>query len=36
MEELVPKATGKEARLEKKKVRADRKREREMSPGEYS
>ena len=33
MEELVPKATGREARLEKKKMHAEKRRNREISPG---
>ena len=33
MDELLPKATGKEARLEKKRVRAEKRRDREISPG---
>jgi len=33
MDELLPKATGKEARFEKKRIRAEMKRERETSPG---
>ena len=33
MDELLPKATGKEARFEKKKVRAEKRRDREISPG---
>ena len=33
MDELLPKATGKEARFEKKKIRAEKRREREISPG---
>ena len=31
--ELLPKATGKEARLEKKRIRSESRREREISPG---
>ena len=34
MEELVPKATGREAQLEKKKRRAEQRRDKELSPGE--
>ena len=33
LDELLPKATGKEARVEKKRVRAEQRKEREMSPG---
>ena len=33
LDELLPKATGKEARVEKKRVRAEQRREREISPG---
>ena len=33
MEELLPKATGKEARFEKKRMRAEKRRGREISPG---
>ncbi len=33
MDELLPKATGKEARAEKKRMRAEKRREKEMSPG---
>ena len=33
MEELLPKATGKEARFEKKRMRAEKRRDREISPG---
>lgn len=33
MDELLPKATGKEARFEKKKIRAEKRRDREISPG---
>ena len=35
MDELLPKATGKEARFEKKKIRAEKRRDREISPGKY-
>ena len=31
---MLPKATGREARVEKKKIRAETRREREISPGE--
>ena len=34
LDELLPKATGREARLEKKRVRAEKRRDREISPGE--
>lgn len=33
LDELLPKATGKDARLEKKKIRAEKRRDREISPG---
>ena len=33
MDELLPKATGKEAKFEKKKIRAEKRRDREISPG---
>ena len=36
MDELLPKATGKEARFEKKKIDREKKRVREGSPGELS
>ena len=35
MDELLPKATGKEARIEKKKIEREKKRARETSPGRY-
>lgn len=35
MDELLPKATGKEARIEKKKIEREKKRARETSPGKY-
>jgi len=34
MDELLPKATGKEAKFEKKKIEREKKRAREGSPGE--
>ena len=34
MDELLPKATGKEARFEKKRIKAEKRRDREISPGE--
>ena len=33
MDELLPKATGHAAKIEKKKARAEQRRERELSPG---
>lgn len=33
LDELLPKATGREARLEKKRIRSEQRREREISPG---
>lgn len=33
MDELLPKATGKEARIEKKKIEREKKRARQTSPG---
>ena len=33
LDEMLPKATGKEARFEKKRIRAEKRREREISPG---
>lgn len=33
LDEMLPKATGREARVEKKKVRAEKRREKEYSPG---
>ena len=33
LDELLPKATGKEARFEKKRIRAEKRRDREISPG---
>ena len=33
LDELLPKATGRDARVEKKRVRAEQRREREVSPG---
>ena len=33
LDELLPKATGREARVEKKRIRAEQRREREISPG---
>ena len=34
LEEMLPKATGREARIEKKRARAEERRAREISPGE--
>ena len=34
LDELVPKATGREAKIEKKKARAEKKRSRGYSPGD--
>ena len=36
LDEMLPKATGKEARFEKKRIRAEKRREREISPGSYT
>lgn len=36
MDELLPKATGREARFEKKKIRAEKRRDREVSPGQFT
>lgn len=33
LDEMLPKATGREARIEKKRGRAEKRREREISPG---
>ena len=33
LDEMLPKATGREARVEKKKIRAEKRKEREYSPG---
>lgn len=33
MDELLPKATGREARVEKKRIMAEKRKEREVSPG---
>lgn len=35
LDELLPKATGREAKFEKKRARADARRDKEYSPGEY-
>jgi len=33
MDEFAPKSTGREAKIEKKKIRAEKRRERDLSPG---
>lgn len=36
LDELLPKATGREAKFEKKRARIEARREKECSPGEYN